>query len=437
MFGNIVRLCLITGVFLLGCQPQPSLLPTQVVSLPSATEGTTINPTPINILRPTVAKPTLIATSPIQNVYEEIPVCLSRGIAKPLSEKSGIQGIIVYTDEKSHGLYAVGGIPLRQFNLLSPEPQTNLRFLGFSPDGKWLAYLLPLAVPPGPVVFDTPTVELLSSAGEKRHLTIDPSPYNSKKSFYYWAGVSESSYWINNQSILFELMAKVEEPGRGGIFYDTVYNPFQGKWIVDPFEGMPGRDLADDMGVSPDLSRALYEVGDSLILWDLANNTKIWSTQQYSKGVYGTNIIWSPDSSMVAVNSRITYPGKWSGLLISRDGSVKENFNDVLSDNLFRSLFSMKWSPDSHYLSFVGYHNDVNIFYVYDILAGKFISQCPTVGFRDFGESLIWSPDSASVIYSTFNSPIEIMDINTGEVTSLGINGYALGWSDAFTVPEN
>ena len=312
----------------------------------------------------------------------------------------------------------------------------------FSPDGKWLAYSpLHSSEDPSLRLFETPMMILLSYTGERIEHPIDVSVFEDELRECcldsYFDRLSDDSHWINNELLYMELFALPVEGSTGGAVMPEIFDPFAGVWLTDWLDALSDRPgvgtFRDDIGISPDLSRVLYPFisgegwGNGIILRDLTTKNELWFDPMFAYD-YGILIRWSPDSSVVAVANRLTS----RLLLISRDGDVRE---EIANSSFLGSGFNVEylaWSPDGRYLALIDDYEIVNDVYIYDTVNDQYIYRCPLTELSDYFIRLIWSPDGAWIALTALDSPLQVLNVQTGEVIQLLDDAIAVGWSDKF-----
>ena len=135
--------------------------------------------------------------------------------------------------------------------------------------------------------------------------------------------------------------------------------------------------------------------------------------------------------------------------LLSRQGSENRLITNFFGQYEGFSAKGLSWSPEGRYLAFdVSLVKQVGLgaresIYIYDTLVNEFIMRCPIYGetFYSPSSSLIWSPDSRYIAYSTSYytgeranqpRPLVIIDVHTGSVFQLADFGLVVGWVDSF-----
>lgn len=393
----------------------------------------------LGLNKPIIATPTSVihqknnttpSSIPISSpVSETVPFC--RGSAKPIlaTNKSGVSGTIIYQNDNSTGLYTLGGTPLSTSQLLSDETQKNLIF-GFSPDGKWLAYS-PFSESMD-AEFEQPSLILLSTVGEKVEHTLSTKDFDNELQVgHQFVGISGLSHWINANLIYVSFYSQNPNPNASGYISDLpkVVNPFSGEWNHQLLD-LPERFSSTAVGISPDASRSLY-FGNGLSLWDYERKIQIWHDETQTTPSRAL-IFWSPDSSTVAY-ANLVDPTEDQLLLITREGKPGFILNRTFPVPGIK-IRSISWSPDSHYLALAGLDGDNLNILIYDVSLEKYISQCPVAIINDTWPSLIWSPESSHIAISQINSPIQILDVFSGDILELIQHGRVVGWSDKFPV---
>jgi hypothetical protein len=380
-------------------------------------------------------------------------MCPGGGDVNVLPDKFGMAGIIVYQNNDKKGLYTIGGMPLMHSQLPVDNTQQNEVF-GFSPNGEWLAYApntgvstAKLIVEPsgiltttGTIAFDTPQLILLSANGDRiessfdqSRITVDLAITTLNKALRW-----PNSYWNNNNYLFILLYFWDLDPYSHGAERPILFDPFEGIWVQELILGLDDRYLQGNVGFSPDLTRVLYDTqnGDlytGIQLRDLTTNDVLWSDTEFQLGK-NTLILWSPDSSMVAVGNIGIDQRFHTTYLISHDGKAK-----VIEDSKFPTsefhLVSLNWSPNSRYIAMVDSNGTTYQLYIYDNDLDQYLYYCPLVSYEG-GSHLdpIWSPDNFYIAFSSsiLHMPVQILNVQTGEMFNLLKEGFAVGWSDKF-----
>ena len=393
----------------------------------------TSTPSPVihqetNTMMPGVASSPLVATS--TSSIETVPICQGKGKHILASSKSGIPGTIIYQNEDATGLYTIGGTPIIRSQLLADETQQNVVF-GFSPDGQWLAYS-PFNSS-SDAKLELLEVILLSADGEKIVQELSITEFEDELQIgHQLVGVSGYSYWINAETIYVTFYSQNPDTRTSGYLSDLpkVLNPFSGEWNSQLLE-LPDRFLSGVVGISPDMSRALYKE-KGLSLWDYDRKTGIWQDDTLISP-FRALILWSPDSSMAAFASLYDNFSEQSAIIISKDGDIRLIMNKTFPVPGLRIL-NISWSPDSQYLALAVRDGENLSILVYNVSLGRYVSQCPIAKSKGIWPPLIWSPDSSYIAISDIGSHILIFNTLSGDVLELSQNGIVLGWSDKFPI---
>jgi WD40 repeat protein len=403
-------------------QPTPTPIEPPSKPAPSPTKRPTPSPRP----RPSATPEPIVLT-------EEVPVCQGEGQPSQPARSFGIDGAIVYQKDRQ-GLYTIGGAPLTRSQLPVDQNREYAAF-GFSPDGKWLAYSPVAYSPEAGYFFDTFTIDLLSNTGEQiEHLMdvrgfLDELPEGER---FEILGTF-LSYWIDDRLIYTHMYGT--DPGSAvsgpPSSLPKVFDPFTGDWHLELTDDMPDRKVGEAIGFSPDLTRALYASNyRELILWDLERQAVIWEDWDFKIEWFAT-ISWSPDGSMVAASNGPTNKENRRLLLVSDDGAKVRIIGggDYPFFNFWPDRFT--WSPNSQYLAVT---DDVKQLYLYDTKTNHYLYRCPIPG-SDFGpDELVWSPDSRFIAFGGRDMSLRVLEVKTGEVTTLLPDGIPVGWSATFPV---
>jgi hypothetical protein len=424
MKTKILIQLIFSSIILLSCTAKAI---TQVpVSVSSTEEKSTV----------TVPKATAITTSINNNSLAKIPVCPKDGSSTSAPTNFGILGTIIYQD-RFQGLYTVGGNPLSYSKLPVAEEQKYSTF-GFSPDGNWFAFSPIEYSPTDEIIFDPAKIILFSAEGEMRETTLSIQDFvNEPPVGFRLVGFSGYSYWINNTTIYAALYASTWTPNSTGTNDDLpkVMDPFAGVWREDLLKDIPEDAKSLQKGISPDLTRILYEDIGDIVLKNLENGNDIWRDRELHTSVFGPLMFWSPDSETVVFANQFVSPEDRAVILISRDGGIKSIIGPSLS--LSELLVEdVQWSPDGHSLAVLAWEGEGkgDAVYIYDVAAERFISRCPIANSMDMHAKIIWSPDNKYLAYSALEYPLTIMEVQSGEIFQLADNARAVGWSEKFPV---
>ena len=440
---NKIKDCLAFGylvAFLVGCVALPSESPTSTITVPITTiqsipimQTATITPSP----SPTVATP----FRPVSTDTEEvIPICPSAG-EPVVSPDFGIPGTIVYQTSQYYGLYTIGGTSLNQSHLPVDKNQ-EFSFLGFSPDGTWLAYVPLLFVSPetrtlmGEVLSDTLSVVLLSANGETIEHSLDIQHFESELPVANQLTYLYSNGWINDHLIYVVFYVQNPDPTTTQVIslLPIVLNPFDGIWEERLITGLPNRYNSGPIGFAPDMSRVFYITkGGDVVLRDLSNETESLIEMDFYSSPDDV-ILWSPDGSMAVIANRGVSPSHRRGFIVSPDRMVENIIIDSISPSSGFQLGDIKWSPDGRYLALVNMYGIVDDLYLYDTSSDVYLYRCPLTEYTDTYPRLVWSPDSLHIAISGQSAPMHILNIQTGEVNELLPDAIAVGWSDRFPV---
>jgi WD40 repeat protein len=397
--------------------------------------------TPTVTLPPTQTKTptTSIRTIPITNT---IPTCPGNGILIQPPAGFGLPGTIIYQGEKvlhgdyiegtyitGAGLYSVGGSPLIYSKL--PVDQTQkYDVFGVSPDGNWLAFSPVSYDSEGNVIYGDPKIGLLSASGEVIENTLASSGIYREIPEGFLQGGLGFGDWINNDLLYGYYWFRVRPEltlsryeGRS-----SVIDPFKGVVISDLLTNLDNLDASQSMAFSPDMRRVLYRSTDGLVLYNLVNSQAIWS-EKVLIPQFGVRIDWSPDSLFVAYAVQGITQNNTSVSILTHDGRQETIILDP-SDGY--QMWSMSWSPDSQNLAFaINNEADELSVYIYNLQTSQYVYQCPIVG-TDFIGDLYWSPDTQYLAYGYFGTPIQVLNLHTGDIFELADIGVPVGWSDKF-----
>lgn len=429
-----------TAFALWGCEPSfaeatPVDITTKTVS-PISQANSTSMPTETQIsqldtLEPTLAPTTVSSPTSTQMVsIEEIRTCPNQGMPVQLPDDFGLPGTILYQQYPGLGLFTVGSNPLVYSQLPVDETQA-FEVFGFSPDGRWLAFSPVMFSEDGNIVFDNPSLILVSHTGERIEHTLATNKFQTQIPENNHLSGFGFGYWVND-SILYTYL-NIEIPPDWVVSryngLSSIIDPFNGRWQLTLPSELPGLSSKGYLGFSPDMKRVLYQTTDGLMLLDLDEKTEIWSKQ--SAVPAGILIRWSPDSTMVAY-AILDHDLNKMGFFVLADQGRREEL--IFGSKFGFNLWTFSWSPDSRYLAIVG-RNELgeNSLFVHDTSASQYTLYCPITGF-DNVKSLHWSPDGDYIAYAGLEGPLRVLNLQSGTVFEIAQNAIATGWSNEFPV---
>ncbi len=409
--------------------------PTSTLKAVSPTPSSTIPSQSGSILSSATSTPGPVsATQPISsstNVKGFVPTCAERGLPQPLTGGLGLPGKIVYQDGSRLGLYAVGGAPLTRSLLPISKTQEDVVF-GFSPDGNWLAYSPVQRSSGGNDGLETPSVALVSVNNIKVAHDLDVGGFKDELGpGEHFSDIAGNSYWMSNG--LLYLILDIGNPNRSRAGSSSkLYDPFAGRWQESLLSKLSGRRTGAEFAFSQDLSLALYELNDGVVLRDLNQDKVIWSNLALDTG-HGTMIRWAPNGTMVAVSNIPLLSQDWQIQIVSRDGqSIKTILDPTYPTPSPRFLvYSLSWSPDSRLLGIVT-QEDLPTLYIYDATSDAYLYRCPLPSYAQYPPVLVWSPNSGYVALGARvqHLPLQILNVHDGTVTQLVEDAVAVGWSE-------
>ena len=414
------------------------------------------------VRQPTPVPPASPTRGPQNPNASPLTPCVS-STPQPPPEDFGIEGVIAYVDRAAQQYVFIGGTPLRTAPIPFPDRpagDVNAFLAGFSPDGKWLAYVTGRPDPElflmghmGALVRSSPnSLEVLGEDTSRAPLDV--------------------LQWVNERLMHLSLWAV--GPNQDKIKAYALLDPFSGEWRQELLQVLPNRSPRGAVAVSPDLKRALYVQDLShleegwridLALWDYALGRPIWRLPKVNDFLLDSalpiaNLMqWSPQGNMVAFLSLpsrtqeqgVTEVQPHQVFLLMEDWQTLRQVTAFGAKNPDREAeYSLRWSPDGRYLAFGVRGVDARIYiprrlYVYDVEAGQLVDLCPLMGqaYRSVGNNMVaWSPDSQWLAYVPFTDvgevdPLIIINVLTGEHYRLAdFAGELAGWSDKFSVPE-
>jgi WD40 repeat protein len=368
--------------------------------------------------------PTLV----IANIEKlEIPQCEDVAFAGSDLELQGVPGVLFYQDSLWKNLHVLSGDTWETADW-DIGVAHELLFLGFSPDGKWMAYV-PSEYHGEP--YNEIQLILESADGEKVDKRIDVTQFNPELQVgHEFIGVAGYSFWINNELLYITLYSQNPELSTYITEYAKVLSPFSGEWVSHWID-LPDRYTANVVGISPDESHALYETGGGISLWDYSLGEEMWHSNL--SDIPYTRVHWNSDSTYAAFS--VVYFEDYKAFLISRDGILTaiatEKYpiwNGYVDD--------FHWSSDSNKLATTIYKDGKLQVLIYDVEQSAYVLQYPLNIEDIYWASLVWSPDGNYLSVSYEEEPIVLIDVNNLAAYHLNMNGKIVGWSEMFDMPE-
>lgn len=337
--------------------------------------------------------------------------------------------------------------------------------IGFSPDGKWLAYRTGI-----PFEGIPQTINLISNVGEVIQTT--PTELISMEASNY-SGIWGSMLWVNSHSMLIYItQTDLGNPESTPLVTKALLDPFTGEWLQSYLRELE-RKSTGSLAFSPDMTHVLF-ISEAenrfpeIRLWDLTQQELVWSQQDALTTLFSWeenwtgSAAWSPNSNWVAftINENQMGDNKPSDIgvfLLDKEGVAGKAITDFFS-RYGRPVTTgaLSWSPNNRYLAMLisidkSDENDPfaleSRVYLYDLQEDELIDFCwvrgNSIETRSTTKALVWSPDSRYLAYvappsvSENNKPLPsaliLVDIYTGEVIELVENASQLGgWSENF-----
>jgi hypothetical protein len=404
--------------------PSTSIRPAPPLVHPPSTKQSTLAPTVT--LKPTVRVP---ETIPIAG-YEKC-----RNFTQLTQPTTSVEfsGVVAYQSPALLGFSLLSGNTLKTLQLV-PDGPSQMLGMGFSPDGKWLAYSeseLEAGLEKGAAALD---LELISSDGEhiSKQIHINDSTDSSLNGYRVLA-FTDQSYWVNNNLIYATTLIQGPQVGGGPgatAMFPVLIDPFEGTLQVDLLGNIRSRAKESPFAVAPDLTRVAYQ-STSLALWDLERSTNVWQETSLSSP-FRTLMAWSAYSQFVAVADVMDVPRENQfTVVLSRDGDFTQ-LSDPESPLFGQSAMAMAWSPDESSLAIVTTSEHAVDLFLFDPLAETLMGPCRLPVTAPRLASLVWAPDSQELIYSSTNSPMLLLDLRSGQTINLLKQGFASGWSGTF-----
>ncbi len=397
-------------------------------------------PTKTKISSPTGSSGML--TTPIVQIVGSsypIPICAGKGLPETPETGFGIPGTLIYHIRNDggprSGLHYVGGTPLKQ-GIFSIGENPSIYALGLSPDGKWLAYSPIVKTQNNQTSFDNPSIILLGANGKRIEHSLDLTWLRNINEPGYQLDSFMWSYWINDHLIFTLVNSKIPGDNIGvGRYYLAILDPFQGTWQTQEFNQLPNQTGLFGAAFSQDLRHVLYDKG-GITLTEINDKTvvQLWH-DEHSEFSSLSAARWSPDGAWaVFANHGILSPDPAHLTLISKDGKQVYEIHNPEIGSFFKNFF---WSPNGRYFAFVSkkYHEnapDKDDLLIFDINRGTFVLQCPILTVDLPLAELTWSPGSDLIAISQEGGTLRVLDIATGAIVNLNIDGVAVGWSDKF-----
>ena len=370
-----------------------------------------------------------------------IPQCSGNGQLETPGKDFGIPGTLFYQQTNDpgslSGIYAVGGTPLKQ-EALSIGVDSGTHVFGVSPDGRWLAYSPVVKSQNTQTGLGNQSVSLIGRDGKRITHILDLTWLNSINEPGYQLEKFVWGYWINDHLIFTLVNSKIPGDELGvGRFYLAILDPFDGAWQIEVFDHLPVQTGNWGAAISPDLTHVLFDA-DGIRLIEIFDNSvrQLWQ-DEYSEFPSISAARWSPDGAWVVfANSRIMSPDPAHLFLISADGKTINEIQNPEVGSFFKNFY---WSPNGRYFAYVSeiYSEnapDKDNLLVFDVEQGKFVLECPILQVDLPLAELTWSPSSDSIAISQIGGTIRVLDISTGSMVNLNIDGVIVGWSDKFLV---
>lgn len=319
--------------------------------------------------------------------------------------------------------------------------------MGFSPDGKWLAYQIENRHAGLP-----PSFNLLSHDGELISYTLslpqDQTPLSS------WV-----VRWINNEKMLLLTVNSSSSTAQLPNCSLMILNPLTGELQQTLLNSLPGYKEGDVVYFSPDMTKVVYLAVDddqpeSLVLWDIATQRALWrkapvdasivSTLWYPGG-FAKRLMWSPDSMRFFVTVRqLEEDGdaiQFISYLIDRNGEQEQviNYEPGQEDQI---IHNGSWSPNGRYLAYITYNKDqeeAHALMLYDRTTGSTMTTCTA---PELFADILWSFDGNYLAYMAQAKEqryLLTLNVQTRKVTKVSAvkNLFFAGWveNEAWLTP--
>lgn len=368
----------------------------------------------------------LTVTPYIQKSIDQsmIPQCSGGGDIVPKPVGFGLSGAMILMDWNKNGFSLIGGNPLEQSEFISTGEDYPQLF-GFSTNGEWLGYAINT-----PDKDNSITIYLLSASGETITNELDLSSYLSEiPPENKFLGLSGFSYWINNKLVYISLYSTINDGKPGLVTYlPKIVDPFTTVFMESLLGQLPDRHFISPFGVSPDEEKVLYASRDGLTLWDYKQKKILWSTKEIPSR--NSRILWNRNNAFVVSIPFYGMSSDEETILISLlTNSVFSIFNSDYPAPQ-STIFSAGWSPDGRYLALLAHSaaEENETIFVFDSIENQYVFQCPVQDPNDLTPSIVWT-DQRQIIYSSGQLSPEIIDLDTGIIFELGIQGTVVGWS--------
>lgn len=180
---------------------------------------------------------------------------------------------------------------------------------------------------------------------------------------------------------------------------------------------------------SPDGRWLSYAASENVRLYNLETGES-----RVVKSILGSSAAWSPDGKFVLYRDVLIQNNQFITQLFVYDLEAKTSTN-ISPDPGFENILAA-WSPDGEWVAVV--RRDLSVprgdqiwLMRVDGSDARALTGAPAV----LHGSLDWSSDGRYLLYDVYQldsfpllSGLQIMDVNSGEVTDLGINGYNPRW---------
>lgn len=330
---------------------------------------------------------------------------------------SGFSGILAVAHYVSR-IELFGGAPFQTaYRPLPDAVQDHL--IGFSPDGRWLAYFT------GNTRLDQPVeLSLVGTGGDVQRHGI-PSLLRGQPGSL--VGTWASARWVSDDLMLVRLHA--DDTDYRNIIFATL-DPFSAEWRHDFSTLLPDRYPGTGIAVSPDATRLVYMTRDSaLVLRDLVAQRELWRFEPYFDRTVAlgtdfpeTAIPWTRDSEWFAFSDE--YSART--LRVDRNGQRSTRVVDAVMEGL-------SWSPAGPYLA----GQLLGDLVIYDTERAQRLAQCQIRTENRLKNA--WSADGRYLAYRYDSWPgplttIEVWDTQTGDVTRVVAatpppDALLVGWS--------
>lgn len=392
---------------------------------PTGTAISTNSPLPTATPSPTGA----IATSAITQVDESILKYQPLPVSPNAPADAMLSGTLILSGQHPYRLNLE--------HRAQDEMSNDVRFLGVSPNRKWLAYYQQIDAGTSWLVVETANGQQIAKL-----------PMNED-----WVSYTESGAWLNNERLVFNLWKDRLSSQVPGIYPSVAVNPFTDDYQdlaldypdLRPTIGGPAGTLHfvySTVVYNPSLTSVVYPQttpqGTYIVLWDRQSQKALARIEDLNE--FGHAPLWSPNGEwfVVAVSYQLGKPfSEWTEewLSVGQDGQIRRltQFTDFFD---YARISTATFSPNGQSLAFwldtkpglcEGQH-----LAVLEMEALHVTDYCVPGSIYGDAPPPIWSPDSRYIAVQNYYednfSHVILVDTEQGWAAEIGENAYPVGW---------